>query len=83
MNNREVLEAVRQFRSGANRISTEMDDYIKANYTKVADEYKGGTWYKVYRSGSDPKYGHYMIEPRLMMRRSSTISEFYGGGVVD
>lgn len=62
------------------QISEEMDNYIKENYTKGNDN---GKFYKVYKRGNDAKYGHYMINPVTMHYRSSTFSEFYGGGIVD
>ena len=61
-------------------ISTEMNDFIKKNYTEGDSE---GKFYKVYQEGNDAKYGHYMINPRTMKWRGSTFDEFYGGGIVD
>jgi hypothetical protein len=61
-------------------ISTEMNDFIKKNYTEGNSE---GKFYKVYREGNDAKYGHYMINPQTMKWRGSTFDEFYGGGIVD
>lgn len=61
-------------------LTEEMDDFIKDNYIKGNDN---GKFYKVYKEGNDAKYGHYMINPRSMLMRSSTFDEFYGGGIVD
>ena len=65
-------------------ITPEMDDYILFHYTKVAsDDIAGRNWLKVYRKGTDAKFGHYMVCLDTKQRRDSTLQEFYGGGAVD
>ena len=60
-------------------ITADMDDYIQLNYTKVAaDDKAGRSWLKVYRKGTDAKFGHYMVCLDTKQRRDSTILEFYG-----
>lgn len=53
-------------------------------YIKVPDEdTKGRTWYKVYWADTDCKYGAFMVSPDTKEWRNTTMSEFYGGGIVD
>lgn len=55
-----------------------------STYIKVPDEdTKGRTWYKVYWENSDCKYGAFMVSPNTKEWRNTTMSEFYGGAVVD
>lgn len=44
---------------------------------------KGRKWFKVYFEGTDCKYGAFMICPDTKQQRPTTMSEFYGGAVVD
>lgn len=80
MTNDDVINKVSNYKWGIQSISKEMDEFIKQNYTEGNSE---GKFYKVYREGNDPKYGHYMINPETMKWRNSTFDEFYGGGIVD
>lgn len=80
MTNEDIIKKIDSTRAHIVCISAEMDKFIKENYKKGNSE---GKFYKVYREGNDAKYGHYMINPHTMCRRSSTFSEFYGGGIVD
>lgn len=53
-------------------------------YNKVPVSLRfGRTWFKVYWSGTDSKYGAFMICPDTKEWRNLTISEFYGGAIVD
>ena len=80
MTNNEVISVCESSRFRTISISPEMDEFIRKNYIKGDSE---GKFYKVYRSGNDAKYGHYMINPYTKHWRNSTFSEFYGGGIVD
>lgn len=60
-----------------------MDRYIKQNFKEVeSSNFKGRSWYKVYRIGTDPKYNHYMICIDSKEYRKSTEEEFYTGKYV-
>ena len=86
MTNQDIINATKGFYSGSNCVSAEMWQFIKTNYKPVDSDYgekHGGTWHRVYCQGYDCKYGTQMIEPSLMLRRGTTFSEFYGGGIVD
>lgn len=53
-------------------------------YTRVDDNDKAGRkWFKVYWSGTDSKYGAFMICPDTKEWRNTTMMEFYGGACVD
>lgn len=53
-------------------------------YTRVAEnDYQGRKWYKVYYADTDCKYGAFMVSPATKEVRKMTMSEFYGGAVVD
>lgn len=80
MTNQDVIKKLEGERFHLVCISEEMDKFIRSTYTKGDSE---GKFYKVYREGNDAKYGHYMVNPRTQHYRSSTFSEFYGGGIVD
>lgn len=80
MTNEDVIKKLESERFHIVCISEEMDKFIKENYKEGNSE---GKFYKVYRSGNDAKYGHYMVNPHTMCRRGSTFDEFYGGGIVD
>ena len=79
MTNQDVINICESARYHLICISSEMDKFIKNNYSEGNS---GGKFYKVYREGNDAKYGHYMINPHTMKRRDSTFDEFYGG-IVD
>lgn len=65
-------------------ITPDMDDYIQMNYERIGqNDTAGRTWLKVYRKGTDAKFGHYMVCLDTKQRRDSTFDEFYGGGFVD
>lgn len=83
MTNADIITIAKGFGRGANGIIAEVDSFIREHYTKVPTEQTDGKWYKVYRFGTDSKYGHYMIDPIGMRRRNSTMMEFYGGCVID
>lgn len=80
MTNKDVIALCESSKYSLICISKEMDDFIHKNYIGGNDN---GKFYKVYREGNDAKYGHYMINPHTMHKRSSTFDEFYGGGIVD
>lgn len=80
MTNEEVIYKMQSENYNLHCISTEMDKFIRENYTEGNDN---GKFYKVYREGNDAKYGHYMINPLTRHRRNSTFDEFYGSGIVD
>ena len=81
MTNNDVIAKIeKDGKFGIQSISIEMDEFIRKNYTECDSE---GKFYKVYRTGNDAKYGHYMVNPRTMHWRNSTFDEFYGGGIVD
>ena len=55
-----------------------------STYTRVDEnDTKGRTWYKIYYTGTDSKYGAFMVSPDTKEYRNTTMSEFYGGGIVD
>ena len=64
-----------------------LEDALKneiSTYTKVdKNDTKGRTWYKIYYAGTDSKYGAFMVSPDTKEYRNTTMSEFYGGGIVD
>jgi hypothetical protein len=75
------LEAIRR---GNGMISKETHNYIIANFKSVPTNDVGGRkWYRVYTPGADSKFGRYMVCLDTKERRSQTMDEFYGGGVVD
>lgn len=80
MTNKDVIDKLESARFHITCLSAEMDRFIRENYKVGNSE---GKFYKVYREGNDAKYGHYMVNPHTMCRRSSSFDEFYGGGIVD
>lgn len=55
-----------------------------STYKRVEEnDYKGRKWYKVYYAGTDCKYCAFMVSPDTKEVRDMTMSEFYGGAVVD
>lgn len=69
---------------GNGMISRETHQYIIANFKSVPPNDVGGRkWYRVYTPGADSKFGRYMVCLDTKERRSQTMDEFYGGGVVD
>ena len=65
-------------------ISRETHQYIITNFKSVPpNDVAGRKWYRVYTPGADSKFGRYMVCLDTKERRSQTMDEFYGGGVVD
>lgn len=78
---RKDLEAIKR---GNGMISRETHQYIITNFKSVPTNDVGGRkWYRVYTPGADSKFGRYMVCLDTKERRSQTMDEFYGGGVVD
>lgn len=77
---REYLEkSTRPCYSISREYKSEIDSFEQVD----SSDYAGRKWHKVYYQGTDAKYGHFMICLETRQRRSSTMSEFYGNGVVD
>ena len=62
-----------------NKFREEFNSYKRVD----ENDTKGRTWYKVYWEGTDCKYGAFMVSPDTKEWRNTTMSEFYGGAVVD
>lgn len=65
-------------------ISSELNEYIHKNFTKVDNNSViGRNWVQVREKGADYKYGRYMVSVETKEYRNQTFSEFYGSGIVD
>ena len=78
------LEKVQSSKVPNKCISEELHEHIISTFNKVEkNDRLGRIWHKVYCQGSDSKYGSYMISIETKEWRNTTMSEFYGGAVVD
>lgn len=83
-NKTKIQKELDDIRKGNCMISKETHNYIIANFKSVpTNDVKGRKWYRVYTPGGDSKFGRYMVCLDTKERRSQTMDEFYGGGIVD
>jgi hypothetical protein len=78
---KDELEKLKNQKSAT--ISSELNDYIHKNFTRVSDGATGRKWVTVREKGADYKYGRYMVSVETKEYRNQTFSEFYGSGIVD
>lgn len=78
------IKTIKGYRYDHASISPELDAYIKKNYKNISrNNNDNNRWFKVHKSGTDAKYGSYMVCFDTEEWRSRTFDEFYGGGIVD